>query len=226
MEEQEENEHEEENDENQENPSYEDEEESANAAMAFSTHELPRGVAMTAKIPPGYDGVSSWFVYEESVYDWVDLTSLTPEKQGPALKNRLSDRALFYKTQLDRDKLKSDDGVEYFLRTLRVRFIKGNHAVWLYRLFRFMYLKRGKMDLQRWLLRFDVERNRMKTRGWNYLFQRKRETPRLKNIFKAWTPRTDLRHIQIKSNCSTTLRSERMKKCIRFVLKFFVRPCS
>ena len=43
---------------------------------------------MTTKIPPLFDGRTSWFKYEESVDDWLDLTVNEPEKRGPALKNR------------------------------------------------------------------------------------------------------------------------------------------
>ena len=44
---------------------------------------------VTTKVPPAYDGRSSWFAYEDAIDDWVDITELEPEKQGPALRNRL-----------------------------------------------------------------------------------------------------------------------------------------
>ena len=31
-------------------------------------------LGMTSKIPPMYDGKTSWFQYEELIDDWVDLT--------------------------------------------------------------------------------------------------------------------------------------------------------
>ena len=31
---------------------------------------------VTTKIPPRYDGRTSWFAYEEAVDDWVDVTEL------------------------------------------------------------------------------------------------------------------------------------------------------
>ena len=60
----------------------------------------------TPKIPPGFDGRSSWFAFEEAVDDWVDITTLSPEKQGPSLKNRLYGDASVYKPLLDRDLLR------------------------------------------------------------------------------------------------------------------------
>jgi len=38
---------------------------------------------MTTKIPPAYNGRSSWFAYEELIDEWVDLTVINPDKQGP-----------------------------------------------------------------------------------------------------------------------------------------------
>ena len=34
---------------------------------------------MTTKVPPAYDGRSSWFAYEDAIDDWVDITELEPE---------------------------------------------------------------------------------------------------------------------------------------------------
>ena len=69
----------------------------------------------TPKIPPAYDGRSSCFAYEESIDDWLDITTLTPEKHGPSLKNRLYGDAAIYKPLLDRDRLNDPtDGVTYF----------------------------------------------------------------------------------------------------------------
>ena len=46
------------------------------------------GLQSTPNIPPSYDGRSSWFAYEEAVDDWVDITTLEAEKQGPSLKKQ------------------------------------------------------------------------------------------------------------------------------------------
>ena len=47
----------------------------------------------TTKIPPTYNGKTSWFAFEDAVLDWIDITELDEVKQGPALKNGLRDEA-------------------------------------------------------------------------------------------------------------------------------------
>ena len=72
---------------------------------------------MTPKIPPGFDGIMSWFEYEQLVDDWVALTTIEPARQGPSLKTRLSGIAEKYKELLDNERLRDpDQGVEYFKR--------------------------------------------------------------------------------------------------------------
>ena len=99
----------------------------------------------TTKIPPSYNGKTSWFAYEDAVLDWIDITELDDVKQGPALKNGLKDEAATYKPLLDRDKLKDKDtGVKYFLSEMRPRFVKGAQSIFLWRLFQFFYFRRGR----------------------------------------------------------------------------------
>ena len=129
---------------------------------AFSSQELPRGVIMTHKIPPAFDGRSSWFHFEENVLDWQDSCSLEKNLRGPALKNRLQADALIYKPFLDRDRLKDEDtGVQYFLDTLRPKFVKGSQSVFLYRLFQFLRVRRGATDIVRWIPRYQLIRKRL-----------------------------------------------------------------
>ena len=74
---------------------------------------------VTTKIPPTFDGRSSWFAYEEAIDDWCDVTELDADKRGPALRNRLDGEAAVYKSLFDRDSLKeAATGVEYFKNTL------------------------------------------------------------------------------------------------------------
>ena len=91
------------------------------AALAASSYtRLPQGMTMTPKIPPGFDGIMSWFEYEQLVDDWVALTTIEPARQGPSLKTRLSGIAEKYKELLDNERLRDpDQGVEYFKRFLR-----------------------------------------------------------------------------------------------------------
>ena len=71
-----------------------------------SGETLEKGQLMSPKIPPAYDGSTSWFSYEELVNDWLDITTLDAEKQGPSLKTRLTGTAAMYKHLLDRTTLK------------------------------------------------------------------------------------------------------------------------
>ena len=58
-------------------------------------------VQYTTKIPPSYDGKSSWFSFEDAVLDWLDITELDAAKQGPARRNYLKGEAAVYKSLLD-----------------------------------------------------------------------------------------------------------------------------
>ena len=45
-----------------------------------SGHTPSHGVPYTTKIPPQYNGTTSWFTYEENVRDWVAMTTAPREK--------------------------------------------------------------------------------------------------------------------------------------------------
>ena len=51
---------------------------------------------MTPKIPPTFDGQSSWFEFEDLIDDWVGIATLSQEKLGPSLKNSLVGAAEYY----------------------------------------------------------------------------------------------------------------------------------
>ena len=117
---------------------------------------------VTTKIPPAFNGRSSWFAYEEAVDDWLDVTELTPRRRGPALKNRLEEDAAVHKPMLDRDELKDEHtGVEYFKRTMRPFFVKGNQSVFLWRFFQLFRFHRGNGDFLKWIGKFAVLRKRI-----------------------------------------------------------------
>ena len=99
--------------------------------LAFAAEDTAGpGLQSTPKIPPSFDGRSSWFAYEEAVDDWVDITTLGAEKLGPSLRNRLVGDAAVYKSLLDRDRLKDPNfGVRYFKNAVRPHFVKGNQSV-------------------------------------------------------------------------------------------------
>ena len=62
---------------------------SVGAFRAQSIDQWTAASAITTKIPPLFDGLTSWFKYEELFEDWLDLTVLEVSQRGPALKNRL-----------------------------------------------------------------------------------------------------------------------------------------
>ena len=48
-----------------------------------------------------------------------------------------------------------------FLRALRLQFVKGAQNVFLFRLFQFMKLKRGRLDISRFVAKYSLMRKRM-----------------------------------------------------------------
>ena len=54
---------------------------------AFSSgHTHSQKLPYTTKVPPKYDGTTSFFTYEEHVRDWVSMTTQPEAKHGPLLK--------------------------------------------------------------------------------------------------------------------------------------------
>eukprot|EP00971_Amphidinium_carterae_P069500 1375222-Amphidinium_carterae.1 len=121
--------------------------------------------SVTTKIPPGYNGTTSWFAFEEAVEDWLDITELEDARRGPALKARLEGAAFMYRTVLNRERLKAANGdeVRYFLDTLRPYFIKNKQSVFLYRFFQILKLHRGGQDINRWITRVKVVLDKAQT---------------------------------------------------------------
>ena len=91
------------------------------AYRAQSTDQFS-GSGITTKITPLFDGLTSWFNYEELIDDRLDLAVLAAEKRGPALKIRLVGDAKIHKGLLNREVLRAEDGVKYFKDTLRPHF--------------------------------------------------------------------------------------------------------
>lgn len=117
---------------------------------------------VTTKIPPAFDGRTSWFAYEDLIDEWCDVTELDPDKRGPALRNRLDGEAATYKALFDRERLKdAATGVEYFKTELRKHFVKGAQSVYLWRLLHFFHFRRGQNDFLRWLGKVQVLRKRL-----------------------------------------------------------------
>ena len=148
---------------------YEDEPNDDYESYAMRQRMQPHGgqlmmtTQVTTKVPPGFDGKTSWFAFEDAIDDWCDITELEAEKWGPALRNRLEGEASVFKRLLDREELRQPNGrgVEYFKRTLRPHFVKGAQTVFLYRFMRFMKNNRGNGDLMKWMTRFQIDGRRL-----------------------------------------------------------------
>ena len=83
-------------------------------AFAASHADNRQGMKMTPKVPPQFDGQSSWFEYEDLIDDWLGITTLDPDKHGPSLKN-LVGAASFYNSMLDIALLRDPDrGLAHF----------------------------------------------------------------------------------------------------------------
>ncbi len=69
---------------------YPDEEETT-ASHGSAYMALPREMKqfMTNKIAPLFDGRTSWFLYEQQLDEFIDMTTLPADKVGPAIRIRL-----------------------------------------------------------------------------------------------------------------------------------------
>ena len=56
---------------------------------------------MTAKVPPAYDGITSYFSFEENVEEWQLITTVEEEKQAPLIRFRLKGNARAVRNLLD-----------------------------------------------------------------------------------------------------------------------------
>ena len=127
-------------------------------------------VRMTPKIPPTFDGQSSWFEFEDLIDDWLGITTLTAEKLGPSLKNALVGAAEFYKNMLDNTELRNpENGVRHFKDTLRPYFVKGVNHVFLWRFLQLFRCYRGNQEFVFWIGKFEVTTRRVLT-AWMDLF--------------------------------------------------------
>ena len=124
---------------------------------------------MTPKVPPQFDGQSSWFDYEDLVDDWLGITTLGADKHGPSLKNALVGSASFYKSMLDNALLRDPDrGLAHFKDTLRPYFLKGVNHVFLWRFLQMFRTYRGQSEFVHWIGRFEIAQKRLLA-SWSHL---------------------------------------------------------
>ena len=126
------------------------------------TSQLKREKPAESLVGAYLDGSTSWFKYWELIDDWLDLTVLEAEKQGPALKNRLVGDAEMQKGLLDREHLKTADGVKYFRDTLRPHFIRRAQSAFLWIFYQFTRARRGNIEMVKWISKFPLLLKRLK----------------------------------------------------------------
>ena len=136
------------------------EEPEAYAATSHSENRMC--IKMTPKVPPQFDGQSSWFEYEDLIDDWLGITTLDADKHGPSLKNALIGSASFYKSMLDNALLRDPDrGLAHFKDTLRRYFVKGVNHVFLWRFLQMFRTYRGQSEFVHWIGRFEIAQKRL-----------------------------------------------------------------
>ena len=115
---------------------------------------------MNAKLPASFDGRVSWLRYEDLVRDWVTFAQV--ETQGPLLKNQLTHDAPICRELLDNNRLVDrDNGVEYFLTTLRGYVLKGSQNV-LYRFLSFFNHRRRTGEFVTFISAFEILLRRLR----------------------------------------------------------------
>ena len=131
-------------------------------ALVVDRDHHSTGIRMTPKVPPTFDGQSSWFEFEDLIDDWMGITTLTPERLGPSLKNALVGAAEFYKNMLNNADLRHpENGVRHFKDTLRPYFVKGVNHVFLWRFLQLFRCYRGNQEFVLWIGRFEVTSRRV-----------------------------------------------------------------
>ena len=81
--------------------------------------------------------------------------------RGPMPRSRLHGCAERFKHQLDRDRLKQEDGLQYYLKTMRQFFVRNAYHVFMYRFLQFMKQYRGKQHWIPWEARIKTQHMRL-----------------------------------------------------------------
>ena len=113
--------------------------------------------------------MDNWFEFEDLLDDWMGITTLTPERLGPPLKNALVGAAEFYKNMLNNTDLRHpENGVKHFQDTLRPYFLKGVNHVILRRFLQLFRCYRGNQKFVLWIGRFEVtlHQDKFLQHGW------------------------------------------------------------
>ena len=91
--------------------------------------------------------------------DWSIVADVDKKKQGTLLKLSLTRENEVYREYLSDGKLQSEGGVDYFLKTLKPHFVRGDVQVFMYRFLLLNGCRRGPQgDFRDWLVRLRVKR--------------------------------------------------------------------
>ena len=104
-------------------------------ALVVDRDHHSTGIRMTPKVPPTFDGQSSWFEFEDLIDDWMGITTLTPERLGPSLKNALVGAAEFYKNMLNNADLRPRKWSEAFQGYTQTVLCEGSQSCFLMEVF-------------------------------------------------------------------------------------------
>ena len=147
--------------------SYFDYEEEGFPSLATPNSGYGGTTRIIPKVPPTLDGTTSWLEYEDMIEDWLGITTLSPEKWGPSLKNALVGQAEFYKNMLDNQKLRDENnGVSHFkeLQGDSKTLLREGRLLHLHvEVYVSTPLLANAMDFITWITRFEVAVRRLQT---------------------------------------------------------------
>ena len=86
----------------------------------------------SVKQPPVFHVGMAWFKYEQLVRHWAIIADVDAKKQGTFLNMSLVNDLEIYKEYLDDSRLREAEGTDYFLRTLKPHFVKGDVQVFMH----------------------------------------------------------------------------------------------
>ena len=116
------------------------------------------------RIPPTFDGQTSWFEFKDLIDDWLGIITLTIEKLEPLLKNTLVGRAKFYKNMLANTELRNpENGVRHFKEVFRPSFVKGVKHIFLWYFLQLFRCCRGNQEFVSWIGKIEVTSSRILT---------------------------------------------------------------
>ena len=135
------------------------EEPEAYAAASHSENRM--GIKMTPKVPPQFDGQSSWFEYEDLIDDWLGITALDADKHGPSLKMPSLVPLLFISRCSTMPYSEIQIGPRSFQGHIETLLAKSVNHVFLWRFLQMFRTYRGQSEFVHWIGRFEIAQKRL-----------------------------------------------------------------